>query len=136
MIERHVVRQLTAYCHHELTAAESSRVQRHLEGCEPCRREYEGIRLAVDLASRMTLQQAPDSLWDDVVRDLDDSPKASQRCVRRPRTPGLAALGICGGKLAAGHPAWDRMVLLAAEPTFVGSITPRRPAQGRMERYW
>ena len=76
MIERHVVRQLTAYCHHELTPAESSRVQRHLESCEPCRREYEGIRLAVDLASRMSLQQAPDSLWGDVVRALDDSPNA------------------------------------------------------------
>lgn len=76
MIERHVVRQLTAYCHHELTAAESSRVQRHLESCEPCRREYEDIRLAVDLASRMTLQQAPDALWGDVVRALDDSTNA------------------------------------------------------------
>ena len=76
MIERHVVRKLTAYCHQELTVAESSRVQRHLESCERCRREYEDIRLAVDLASRMTLQQAPDSLWGEVVRALDDSTTA------------------------------------------------------------
>jgi len=76
MFERHVVRQLTAYCHHELTPAESSRVQQHLESCESCRREYEDIRLAVDLAGRMTLQRVPDSLWGDVVRALDDSPSA------------------------------------------------------------
>jgi predicted anti-sigma-YlaC factor YlaD len=43
MFERHVVRKLTAYCHHELTAADSSRVQQHLEVCEPCRREYDSI---------------------------------------------------------------------------------------------
>jgi anti-sigma factor RsiW len=76
MLERHVVQQLTAYCHHELTAAESSRVQQHLERCESCRQEYEDIRLAVDLAGRMTLQRAPDSLWEDVVQALDGSPSA------------------------------------------------------------
>ena len=76
MLEKHVVRQLTAYCHHELTAAESSRVQRHLEVCEPCRQEYENIRLTVDLASQIRLQSAPDSLWEGVVRTLDRSPAA------------------------------------------------------------
>ena len=74
MLERHVVRQLTAYCHHELTAAEFSRVQQHLEVCEPCRREYDNIRLAVDLTSQMSLQRAPESLWGDVVRGLDYQP--------------------------------------------------------------
>lgn len=90
MLERHVVRQLTAYCHHELTAAESSRVQRHLEVCEPCRREYEDIQLAVDLASQMSLQQAPDSLWGEVVRLLDDPPTAlsgKSADTARPRWP-------------------------------------------------
>src|SRR5690242_47689 len=76
MLERHVVRQLTAYCHRELTAAEADRVQRHLQTCAPCQREYEDIRLAVDLARQLSLQRAPDSLWVDVVRGLDDSPPA------------------------------------------------------------
>src|SRR6185295_7703434 len=40
----------------------------------PCRREYTDIRQAVDLAGQMSLQRAPDSLWGDVVRVLDDSP--------------------------------------------------------------
>jgi FecR protein/Putative zinc-finger len=120
MIERHVVQQLTAYCHHELTAAESSRVQRHVENCEPCRREYENIRLAVDLASRMTLQQAPDSLWGDVVRALDDSPNAlrgtSVNPVRRmsPRWAFavasfllVSALGTSWYYWRANRPSWE-----------------------------
>src|SRR5258705_13339060 len=74
MLDRHIVRKLTAYCHHELTAPEARRVQRHLEVCAPCRREYEDMRLAVDLVGQMSLQRAPDSLWGDVVRVLDNSP--------------------------------------------------------------
>src|SRR5262244_631962 len=74
MLERHVVRELTAYCHHELTAAESSRVQRHLEACEACRREYEGIRLVVKLASKTELPVAPGARWEDVERALDQPP--------------------------------------------------------------
>src|SRR5262245_61676430 len=74
MLERHVVRELTAYCHHELTTAESSRVQRHLEVCEPCRREYEGIRLVVELASKTELPVAPAARWEDVERALDQPP--------------------------------------------------------------
>ena len=77
MLERHVVRQLTAYCHCELTAAESSRVQQHLAVCEPCRREHDNIRLAVDLASQLSLQEAPDVLWGDVVRGLDEASATS-----------------------------------------------------------
>ena len=73
MLERHVVRQLTAYCHRELTVAESGRVEQHLEVCEPCRREYDSIRLTVDLASQMSLHRAPDSLWSDVVSGLDNT---------------------------------------------------------------
>jgi FecR protein/Putative zinc-finger len=73
MLERHVVRQLTAYCHHELTAAESSRVEHHLKVCESCRCEYDSIRLTVDLASQMSLRRAPESLWSDVVSALDNT---------------------------------------------------------------
>jgi FecR protein/Putative zinc-finger len=76
MLERHVVRQLTAYCHHELTAAESSRVEHHLNVCESCRGEYDKIRLTVDLASQISLRRAPDSLWSDVVSALDSRASA------------------------------------------------------------
>jgi len=120
MLERHVVRQLTAYCHHELTAAESSKVQRHLEVCEPCRQEFEDIRLTVDLASQIRLQSAPDSLWEGVVRALDESPAAlpgkstSTARLRWPRwTFAVAALllasvlGMSWYSWRLNRPSWE-----------------------------
>src|SRR5262245_14744185 len=107
MLERHVVRELTAYCHHELTAAESSRVQLHLEACEPCRREYEGIRLIVELASKAELPVAAGARWEDVERALDQPPAVrlgfSSRVVQPARLRWVFALaslvlvGIAGG---------------------------------------
>ena len=100
MFERHVVRKLTAYCHHELTAADSSRVQQHLEICEPCRREYDSIRLTVDLASQMSLQRAPDSLWSDVVSAVDEPAKCGSWKTPKRYQPSLAALGSHSGGVA------------------------------------
>ena len=105
MLERHVVRQLTAYCHHELTATESSRVQQHLEVCEPCRREYDNIRLAVDLTSQMSLQPAPDSLWGDVVRGLDQQPAS-----------------LPGESVGATRPVWPRWAFTAAALLLVSAL--------------
>ena len=105
MFERHVVRQLTAYCHHELTAAEFSRVQQHLEVCEPCRREYDNIRLVVDLTSQMSLQSAPDSLWGDVVRGLNCQPVA-----------------LPGGLAGAARLVWPRWAFVVAVLLFVSAL--------------
>jgi hypothetical protein len=105
MIERHVVRQLTAYCHRELTAAEAHRVQQHLEVCKPCRREYDNIRLAVDLTSQMSLQRAPDSLWGEVVRGLDDA---------RAAMPGKPAVGV--------RPVWSRWAFTVAALVLVSAL--------------
>ena len=71
MFDRHVVRQLTAYCHRELTQAESTHVEQHLKVCDTCRQKYEDIRLVVDLASQTRLHPAPDSLWDSVERAVE-----------------------------------------------------------------
>ena len=105
MLERHVVRQLTAYCHHELTAAEFSRVQQHLEVCEPCRREYDNIRATVDLASQLGLQEAPDSLWGDVVRGLDHAPVTSP-----------------GAPVGAARPVWARWAFTGAALLLVSAL--------------
>src|SRR6476660_10449931 len=105
MLEKHVHRQVTAYCHRELTAAESSRVQQHLEVCKPCRREYDNIRLAVDLTSQISLQRVPDSLWGEVVRGLDDA---------RAAMPGKPAVGI--------RPAWSRWAFTVAALVLVSAL--------------
>ncbi|MCI0418122.1 MAG: FecR domain-containing protein [Acidobacteria bacterium] len=74
MFQKHVVRQLSAYCHLELTAAESKRVQQHLEVCQRCRRTHEEIRFGVELASQIKLHAAPESLWDEVAEALHRPP--------------------------------------------------------------
>ncbi len=138
MLERHVVRQLTAYCHHELTAAESSRVQQHLESLRamPARVRGHtadgGSRQSDDVCSRRLTRCGV--MWFErwTTRRMQ-----LRECVRKPATPGFGR---------AGHSRWQAccwsallgngLVLLAAEPTFLGSSPPRRQAQGGMERYW
>ena len=105
MLERHVVRQLTAYCHDELTATESSRVQRHLDVCQACRQEYEDIRLTVDLVSQARSQVAPDSLWEGVVRALDESPVA-----------------LPGKSTRATRPDWPRWAFAVASLLLVSLV--------------
>jgi anti-sigma factor RsiW len=123
MLERHVARQLTAYCHQELTAAEFSRVQQHLEVCEPCRREYDNIRATVDLASQLGLRAGP--------RASDIAWSTSRR-----GTTSLGALGPHRGSITAHQCPGSGLVPLAAESTFLGGSPPRRQAQGGMERHW
>ncbi len=74
MFQRHVTQQLSAYCHQELSAAETARVEQHLEQCQQCRRAHEEIRIGVELANHLKLQTAPDSLWEELVSALDQEP--------------------------------------------------------------
>jgi hypothetical protein len=66
MFSKHVNKELSAYCHGELSAAESRRVAEHLIGCNRCRPEFEEIKLGVKLAERLPHVPAPDSLWSDL----------------------------------------------------------------------
>ena len=63
MFSKHVTRELSAYCHGELSAGESRRVAEHLIGCPRCRAEFEEIKSGIRLAERMPQFEAPDSLW-------------------------------------------------------------------------
>ena len=50
MFSKHVNKQLSAYCHGEVEAAESRQIAEHLIACNQCRAQYEEIRLGVKLA--------------------------------------------------------------------------------------
>src|ERR1051325_8117244 len=63
MFSEHVSKKLSAYCHGEVDPAESRQIAEHLIGCNRCRTEYEEIRRGVNLAQRLPLVSAPDSLW-------------------------------------------------------------------------
>jgi hypothetical protein len=60
MFSRHVIPQLTAYEHGELSDAEKTLVQTHLQSCSKCREALEQVRFAVRLASELSVTTAPD----------------------------------------------------------------------------
>ena len=66
MFSNHIAKDLSAYCHGELSPAESQRVAEHLIGCQRCRVEFEQIKLGVKLAEQLPQLSAPESLWNDV----------------------------------------------------------------------
>ena len=66
MFSKHVDKELSAYCHGELSATESRQVAEHLIGCHRCRAEFEEVKLGVKLAEHLPQISAPDSLWNDL----------------------------------------------------------------------
>ncbi|MDQ3474220.1 MAG: zf-HC2 domain-containing protein [Acidobacteriota bacterium] len=72
MFGKHVTRDLSAYCHGELSPQDSRGVAEHLIGCQQCRAEFEEIKLGVKFAERLPEIPAPDSLWNDLEARLDD----------------------------------------------------------------
>src|SRR5262245_54137960 len=66
MFRKHVIRQLSAYHHQELSADEERRIEAHLQMCSRCRTAYEEIRLGSRLASLLQVSSAPESIWSDV----------------------------------------------------------------------
>jgi ferric-dicitrate binding protein FerR (iron transport regulator) len=79
MFGKHISKQLSAYCHGELSERESRRVAEHLLSCAACRARYEDIRLAVRLAEHLPKASAPDGLWRDIETLLDESRQTPAR---------------------------------------------------------
>lgn len=66
MFGQHVSQKLSAYCHGELSDAESRGVAEHLIGCQRCRRELEEIKLGILLAEQLPTAHAPANLCDEI----------------------------------------------------------------------
>lgn len=87
MFTKHVIKQLSAYCNGELAADQSQRVREHLLACERCHKEYDDIKLGVNLAQQLPLASAPAEMWSEIEALLD---KQSRRPVFEPRAPKFA----------------------------------------------
>ena len=80
MFNRHVIKELSAYCNGELSTEERERIARHLSNCRRCREEFEEIKLGVSLAEHLPRATAPESLWSEIEESLDKQPaKAALR---------------------------------------------------------
>ncbi len=116
MFSKHVTKQLSAYCHSEVTADESKRIAEHLIGCNRCRGQFEEIKLGVKLAEQLPQLVAPDSLWQDLQSRLDgetDHGRAAPGAVARKRQlfsgnlwqPGFTGV-VAGLFLVVAFGAW------------------------------
>ena len=84
MFGKHVSSLTSAYCHDELSAAQSRRVAEHLISCRRCRSEFEEVKFGARLAAQLPLLEAPDSLWRgiEIALDRDGQPTSTRN---RPR---------------------------------------------------
>lgn len=78
MFSKHVTKELSAYCHREVTSEQSRRIAEHLIGCNRCRTQFEEIKLGVKLAERLPQFSAPDSLWMDLQTRLAAGTKTNK----------------------------------------------------------
>src|SRR5262245_5036806 len=66
MFSKHVTKDISAYCHGELSSEESKRFAEHIISCVKCRTKFEEIKLGIRLAEQLPQLTAPDSLWREV----------------------------------------------------------------------
>ncbi|HSU89057.1 MAG TPA: zf-HC2 domain-containing protein [Terriglobia bacterium] len=117
MFRKHITRHLSAYHHGELPGDEKLRVEAHLRECAHCRRAYDEVRLGAQLASSLSLSEAPESTWNDLLklRSASSPPSRPSRRQWIPRAvfAGLAAaaviviVGIFSWNSFWRSPAWE-----------------------------
>ena len=66
MFSKHVTKDISAYCHGELSTEEAKRFAEHIISCVRCRTKFEEIKLGIKLAEQLPQLSAPDSLWGEV----------------------------------------------------------------------
>lgn len=63
MFSKHVTKDISAYCHGELTAEEARYFAEHVMSCAKCRGELDEIKRGIKLAEQLPKLEAPESLW-------------------------------------------------------------------------
>ena len=94
MFSRHVTKDISAYCHGELSSEDSKKFAEHIIACAKCRTKFERVKLGVKFAEQLPTLSAPDHLWRDVEYLLDKPP--SSQAVSSPlwSWPVQAAAGV------------------------------------------
>jgi len=63
MRHKHVTKDISAYCHGELSNEESKQFAEHIISCAKCRAKFEEVKLGIKLAEQLPQLSAPDYLW-------------------------------------------------------------------------
>ncbi|HET7112208.1 MAG TPA: zf-HC2 domain-containing protein, partial [Pyrinomonadaceae bacterium] len=100
MFSKHVTKDISAYCHGELSSEESKRFAEHIISCVGCRTKFEEIKLGIKLAEQLPQLTAPDSLWHEVESALGRESVTPARIVSvRPVSSWRARIAIAVGVL-------------------------------------
>jgi hypothetical protein len=110
MFSKHVTKELSAYCHGEVSTEESRQIAEHLIGCNRCRAQFEEIKLGVKLAKHLPQVSAPDSLWLDLQNRLAENRTniiaARKQSAFKAWRPGFAGALACLVLVAAFGALW------------------------------
>ena len=79
MFSKHVTKDISAYCHGELTAEEARQFGEHVMSCAKCRGEFEEIKRGIKLAEQLPTLEAPESLWNGIEARLGKQDTTSTR---------------------------------------------------------
>ena len=63
MLSRHVTKDISAYCHDELSAVDARQFNEHIMACAKCRAQFDEIKLGIQLAEQLPGYSAPANLW-------------------------------------------------------------------------
>src|SRR5215213_1899223 len=66
MFSTHVTKDISAYCHGELSHEDSKQFAEHIISCAKCRTKFEEVKLGIKLAEQLPQLSAPDHLWRDL----------------------------------------------------------------------
>jgi len=71
MLYKHVTKDISAYCHGELSHEESKQFAEHIIACGKCRAKFDEVKLGIKLAEQLPQLKAPDHLWRELEPLLD-----------------------------------------------------------------
>src|SRR6187431_3089997 len=66
MFSTHVTKDISAYCHGELSHEASKQFAEHIIACAKCRAKFEEVKLGIKLAEQLPRLSAPDHLWSEL----------------------------------------------------------------------
>lgn len=74
MFSNHVSKNISAYCHGELSVDESREFSEHILACARCRSAYEEIKLGIKFAEQLPQLSPSASLWQNIERNIETIP--------------------------------------------------------------
>jgi len=83
MLYKHVTKDISAYCHGELSHEESKQFAEHIIACAKCRAKFDEVKLGIKLAEQLPQLTAPDHLWRELEPLLDRAPVQLARIAPR-----------------------------------------------------